>query len=388
MIRWKRIIPFALAGILGAAVPVTSFGAALSDYDEQTQEKLKDNILEYEELEGLISVYNPSMKSANDAMQKGIDELNMTIDDLESNAGDLNRMAEDMKEAGNMAGYQMYKGLADQIKKQSVGKMKDSVSQLTSHTGTKEIRSAKYALTQGSQGLMILYQTMNVQKDAALKSKELAEAAYASALTQKGLNMVTDTDVLNAKKNLDLAVSGLAKVDAGLINIRQNLCMMTGWSYDASPEIRPIPAVTQERLDAMNLELDIPKAIGNNQTLIAQRNTTASAARHMSVKDKEKRARSIAESEQKLHIEMNQLYDAVQEKKTAADGAAAAYAGAVTGKQGADLKYQAGAIGRLEHLQEEAAFLSQRAAKEGADLALLQAVNDYEWAVKGILVIQ
>lgn len=385
MRRWKSIIPLTMAVTLGTLNPIMSFGAVLSEYGEQIQAKLQDDVLEYEELEALVAVYNPSMKSANDAFQKGIKELNVTIDDLETNVGELNRTAEDMKLAGNMAGYQMYKGMADQIKKSSINKMKDSITQVTSHTGTRQMRSVGYLLTSGAQSMMTMYQTMNTQREVAAKGKELAEATYQSILTQKELNMVTDTDVLNAKKSLDQAASGLAKVEAGIINIKQNLCMMTGWSYDASPDIRPVPLVGQERLDAMNLESDIPKAIGNNQTLINQRNVTVSSARRMSGKDKEKWARNVEESEQQLHIEMGQLYDAVREKKAEADGAAAAYASAVTAKQGADLKYQVGAIGRLEFLRAEMEFLSQKATKESADMALLQAVNDYEWAVKGVL---
>ena len=387
MNKQKQALVLAMAAMLGTAVPLSSFGATLADYDEATQARLQDNTLEYEELPALIAVYNPNMKKANDALQDGIEELNMTIGELDTNAGELNRAAEDMKEAGNAQGYMMYKMIADGVKG-SVKEMKKTVTNLTSWNGKKQIRAAEYMLTSGAQQLMIVYQTTMSQREVAAKGRELAEAAYQSALTQKSLNMVTDADVLAAKQSLEQAESGLAQVDAGLLNIRQNLCMMTGWSYDAIPDIREVPAVSQERLDAMNLESDIQKAIGNNLTLIDQRNATEEAARRMTVKEKEKRARNINESEQKLRIEMGQLYDAVQEKKAEADGAAAAYAGAITTKHGADLKYQTGSIGRLQYLQAELEFLTAKASKESADMALLQAVNNYEWGVKGLASIQ
>lgn len=387
MRRWKPIIPLTMAVMLGVLPAIPSFGAALSDYDAQTQEKLKDNVMEYDELEPLVAVYNPSMKSANNSIAEGIHELTVSIDDLGTNAGELERTAEDMKEAGNMAGYEMYKKLADGTNS-AVKKMKESRDNITSHTNTQQIRSLEYVLTSGAQSMMIMYQNMAAQEETAAKAKELAEAAYQTTLTQKDLNMATDTDVLKAKKSLDQAVSGLAKIDGGLLNIKQNLCMMTGWSYDASPDIRPVPAVDQARLDAMDLDADTAKAIGNNTTLISQRGIADKARKTVKDKEKEKRARTMEESEQKVRMEMGQLYDAVQEKKTQAEGARAAYESAVTAKQTADIKSQVGALSHLEYLQAEVEFLSQTAAKESADMALLQAVNDYDWAVKGVLAIQ
>lgn len=386
MRRWKPMIPLTLAVMLGALPTIPSFGAALTDYDAQTQARLQDNVMEYDELGPLVAVYNPSMKGANKSMEEGIHELTVTIDDLSTNAGELERTADDMKEAGNMAGYEMYKKMAAGTNS-AVKKMKESRDNITSRTSTQQVRTLEYGLTSGAQSMMIMYQNMVTQREMAAKAKELAEATYQTTLTQKDLNMATDTDVLKAKKSLDQAVSGLTKLDGGVLNIKQNLCMMTGWSYDAQPDIRPVPTVDQARLDAMNLDTDTTKAIGNNTTLIGMRGTVDSA-RKMSVKDKEKRARTIEESEQKVRMEMGQLYDAVQEKRTQAEGAQAAYDSAVTAKQAADIKLQTGAMSPLKHLQAEVEFLNQNTAKESADMALLQAVNDYDWAVKGVLTIQ
>ena len=387
MKKWKRIAPLTMAAVLGTMVPITSFGASLSDYDESTQIKLQDNVLEYDELQGLIAVYNPTLRIADDAFQDVMHGMDVTITDLDTNAGELSRLADDMKAAGNMLGYQLYSQAAKGVKG-AVKEYKNIRDSAQSRSSTMELRAAEYQLTAGAQQLMILYQTTTAQREMAAKAVELSEAAYQSSLTQKSLNMATDADVLSAKQAMEQAASGLQQADSGLLNIKQSLCMLTGWSYDASPDIRPVPAVSQEQLDAINLDTDMEKALGNNQTLIKQRSTTVKQSRKMTANEKAKKSRSTSESEQRLKIEMERLYNAVQEKKAEADGVAAAFASAEIAKRGADLKYQTGAIGRLEYLQAEMEFLNQKALKESADMALLQAVNDYEWGVKGLAEIK
>lgn len=387
MKKWRRITPLTVAVVLGAMMPITSFGASLSDYDAETQAKLQDNILEYEELQGLIAVYNPTLRIYEDMRQDTIHDMEMTITELDTNVGELNRIAQDMKEAGNTEGYRLYAGMAKGIKDKLLKAYKDGLESANSRASTMSLRSTEYKLTAGAQQIMILYQTTSAQREVAAKAKELAEASYQSTLTQQGLNMVTEADVLNAKNTLAQAESSLAQADAGLLNLKQSLCMLTGWNYDASPDIHQIPEVGKERLEAMNLATDVEKAIGNNQELISQRSSSKSA-RSLSANEKAKRSRSTSENEQKLRIKMEELYNTVQEKKAEADGAAVAFASAEIKKQGAELNYQIGAVGRLEYLQAEMEFLNQKAAKESADMALLQAVNDYEWGVKGLAEIE
>ena len=61
MIRHKRILALTAAAVLAACPPVTS----LADnpefaYDEATWARLKDNVMEYDELPMLVEEYNPT----------------------------------------------------------------------------------------------------------------------------------------------------------------------------------------------------------------------------------------------------------------------------------------------------------------------------------------
>ena len=50
----------------------------------------------------------------------------------------------------------------------------------------------------------------------------------------------------------------------------------------------------------------------------------------------------------------------------------------------ASTQYQIGSISRLEYLQAESSFVAAQTGLEVKRLALLQAMEDYSWIVKGV----
>ena len=50
----------------------------------------------------------------------------------------------------------------------------------------------------------------------------------------------------------------------------------------------------------------------------------------------------------------------------------------------ASVQYQVGSISRLEYLQAESGFVSAQTGLEVKRLALLQAMENYSWIVKGV----
>lgn len=387
MNRWKRIIPCMMAAAMAAASPMSSMAGSLSDYDAETQEKLKDNKLEYEELEALVAVYNPDLKSGGESLDETVTDMNLALSEIEGNIEKLESQAADMKAAGNMVGYQTYKSIAAQLRSEAYKGLKKKVDGMNSRTfaANQKLRSAEYQLTSAVQMLMTNYQSLAANREMALKAKELAEEAYRATQTQIALNMATEADLLTAQKGVDQAVNGLAQIDGGLTQIKQTLLMMTGWSYDASPEIGLVPAADPQMLASINLEEDKVKAVGNNSELIGSRLTDRSRGTSASRATYD---RTIGEKEQKVCIAIEQLYDTLQQKRTESEAANAAFASAQSAKRAADSKYQMKMLGKLEYLQAEVAYLSQKAAKEAADMALVNAYNDYQWGVKGILTIE
>ena len=385
MNRWRQITACTMLALFVVAVPINSFAAELSDYDEETQERLKDNKLEYDELEDLISVYNPDYKKGTDSIQESIDALDMDVSEIEMNIEMLKREADNMKDAGNMLGYQSYMTAAATMKARMLEMHKTMRKNYDTPTVKHNLNVGRYQLTSVAQMLMSQNQVLTSNREMAAKAEELAEEAYRSTQTQLSLNMGTEADLLNAKKGVEQSLNGLAQIDAGLLQMRQTLFMMTGWSYDANPEIGIVPVIDTQVITRINLEEDKIKAIGNNSTLIdsrqkdTERGTTASRLTY---------DRTMSEKEQKVCIAIEQLYDTLQQKRIESEAANAAFASAEAVKRGDDEKYRLGIYGKLEYLQAEVVYLTQKSAKEAADMALVNAYNDYQWGVKGMLTIE
>ncbi|MBS5062851.1 MAG: hypothetical protein KHZ58_03660 [Hungatella hathewayi] len=385
MNRWRQITACTMLALFVVAVPINSFAAELSDYDEETQERLKDNKLEYDELEDLISVYNPDYKKGTDSIQESIDALDMDVSEIEMNIEMLKREADNMKDAGNMLGYQSYMTAAATMKASMLEMHKTMRKNYDTPTVKHNLNVGRYQLTSVAQMLMSQNQVLTSNREMAAKAEELAEEAYRSTQTQLSLNMGTEADLLNAKKGVEQSLNGLAQIDAGLLQMRQTLFMMTGWSYDANPEIGIVPVIDTQVITRINLEEDKIKAIGNNSTLIdsrqkdTERGTTASRLTY---------DRTMSEKEQKVCIAIEQLYDTLQQKRIESEAANAAFASAEAVKRGDDEKYRLGIYGKLEYLQAEVVYLTQKSAKEAADMALVNAYNDYQWGVKGMLTIE
>ena len=100
---------------------------------------------------------------------------------------------------------------------------------------------------------------------------------------------------------------------------------------------------------------------------------------------KENQGRTNADKEQSIRSSIDSLYRAVLQKQTEWESAEAAYTTAVANMSAADRKMQLGMLGNLEYLQQQSAYVQAEANVKIARLALLQAVEIYEWAVKGYI---
>ena len=74
----------------------------------------------------------------------------------------------------------------------------------------------------------------------------------------------------------------------------------------------------------------------------------------------------------------------VQQAKAAYDEAALNLEVSQRSMNKASVQYQVGSISRLEYLQAESGFVSAQTGLEVKRLALLQAMENYSWIVKGV----
>ena len=161
---------------------------------------------------------------------------------------------------------------------------------------------------------------------------------------------------------------------------KQTLIRMLGWRYDADPAIQKVPEPDLARIASYDPAADISKAIENNVTLYDTRMASSSSQGGAVAK-----ARTIKDQENEVRTSLDLLYKDVLQKQAAYEAAKTKFAADGADKAAADRKNALGMMSRQEYLAAESAYLAAEAEFTEASLALTGAMEDYEWAVKGMM---
>lgn len=377
--------------------------------------------MEYDELSLLVEEYNPNYqneqasyndtkndddaaeirkdaKNSADDMYDSAEDLRDQAEDLSDQADDLSDQAEAAREAGNaalaaqlqagaasyMAGYAPLMSAAAMTQNSA---LKSDISADSSYVDS-DMRKIQHIKNQkgivvSTQNLFNSYNQLRVNADLIQKNVEVMEAVANAAQTQASIGMATQADVLKAQKNLQSIKSTQTETLSSLETLRQNLCMMTGWSYDAQPEIKEVPQADLAAIDQINLEADRQKALENNYDLQYSKRALNNMQENST--DKKNQERTVKNLEQSISASMTNLYNDIQQKKIAWQLAQAELATEQQSMSAVETKRGLGMVSDLEYLQAQSSFLGKQIAERTANMALFQAVETYNWAVNGYL---
>lgn len=351
-------------------------------YEEETLARLQDNVLEYDEIPDLVHEYNSTVTDVWEELEDARQDLYKNAEALESYQLKMKHRKDQAKDDGEMNQYVNFY-MQEAILDVAASSVNSAASSLITDVTRGSLQKMENQFTKAAQSLMISYDALTKQKKTAEKLAELYEEQYRLAVDKRTQGMATDVEVLTAQTNQLSAESMIEAIDAGLLNMKPTLCTLTGWPADGDPEIAPIPSADLSRLNEMELEADIKKAIGNNSTLIGQR-TSEKGKTYAGI---EARLGMIHEGDEKLTIKMKELYNDVFSKKAAYEAACDGYESARRARDGYQRMYQMGMLSKSDYLGTEVSFYQKKASWEAADTALLLAVETYGWAVKGLTEI-
>ncbi len=379
---WKlRKRQMAAAAVLALAVSSGGMTALAVErpetIDEETWARLQDYVLEYDEIANLVEYYNPQYQQLVNGIQMNLQPVEKAASDLHQVARDSNWDAYlDQKDGDQMSAminktYARYASSAASTVESLERTLKNSTK------NTKNL--TRKSLISGVQQLMIGYNQAAASIELASTAVELAQEALESAQSQRAMGMATDTDVQSAQKSLFEAQSQLQLLTDTTSTLRQQMCMMTGYSYDAPLEVRTVPEPDLSRIDAMNPETDYNTARQFNPTISALQSVSGRAGNY------DRKFRTLHEGEAQLKTKIESMYQEVLQARTAYEAANTALAGAQLTMDGNERMYQLGMLGRLQYLQTKLAYLQQKSAADNASLSLTQAIEAYYWALNGVV---
>ena len=378
MKKWKQISACCLAAVLAVGAPAGSAYAGSPEFARTAEEwaRLRDNVMEYDELAGLIHEYNVTVQNN----QRDYNEnKNKTSDDM----AQAYRDAADALRS-SMTGEDDPMSLLNDLSAESSARNLEE--QADNNVDDSEILKMGYdqieaTLVSGAQANMVAYHQKALELELKKKQKELLDATYNSVLVKQSAGMATQMDVLTAQENMLNAEVAILAAQSDLDNTKQKLCVMLGWKFDASPEIRDIPAADMTRISAMNPAVDLAAALENNYTLRMNRKKFDNST---GTNKKDSLQDTIKDNEQKIGTSLNGAYQSVLEAKNTYDQAAAAFAVESKNMEAADRKMQIGAISRLEYLNQQYTYQEKETNLKIADMKLFQAMESYDWTVKGL----
>lgn len=376
----KRLAAGALALCLGALSAQAAL-AASPEFARTDAEwaALEDDAIEYEELADLIHEYNATVQNNAYEYRKFREDYGDTNADVADAYYDLaqdfyNDMTGD-DDAGSMMSDLNLQIQADNMMEQADASLEDSRIYLLTY------EQAEKSLVAGAQSDMISYHKLLWQRRLKEQQIETARTDYETAQVKLGAGLVTQVETLTAKEAYETAQNELAQLDLDIQEAKEGLIVLLGWKHSDSPKIGELPELDLSRADAMDPQEDLAAAKENNYTLKINRRKLENAKDQTT---KEKLAAVIANNEKQIGASLSSAYQSVLSARAGYEEALAAARLERENTRLSEAKLAAGMITQTEHEAQRQALESSEASVRTASMDLFQAMETYDWNVKGL----
>lgn len=376
-----------LSLFMTAAFPLNALaGSPEFAYTQEKWASLRDNVLEYEELSDLIHEYNATVLNNrteyDDYRGKSSDRFkNDYADSVQDLYDASDKMLENVDE--DQPGYAsaLAGSISTRIQAQRMQETADSEN-MDGDIKKLEYDRQEADLVRTAQTKMNQYWQKVYGKKSLEASLSLAQARRSAAAVKVEAGMEPQARLLEADEAVASAQAAILAGDQEADTVRRELCVLTGWSYDAVPDIREIPATRSVDLAAIDLEGDKQRAVDQNYALRAAKgkvnNTTYGTAQNKVLRV------NVDEANQTIRADVEKRYQNLKQAQSDQDQAAAELALEQKNLDAAGRKLENGLIKRNEYLEIQNSYAAKAAAEQVSALKLTQAQEDYWWAVNGL----
>ncbi len=359
--------------------------AELNGYSEEEWARLMDNTLTYDEIGDLVHEFNPAITSAWLNITSSTDEMDHIADSLKARQRDMEQLKSNAKSEQDYADYANY-AMQEAILKASAKGIRDSSDQLKRPVtaANRPIRLAERKVTAAVQQLMIACSSLAEQRAIVADSCAMYEKLLSDANARLAVGMATAKDVQSAQTSLLQAQSQLSAIDASAYQLKKNLIVLCGWSPDADPEIGAVPDPDPARVDAMDPDADLTKAIAHSGDIIDFRHEDHSLS------TASKNARTVTEEtmNQNLLVNLREQYQKVLAARASFEAAQSGMQAAEITKNAADLQYQMGMLNTASYLGALTQYQSARTSFLTAKSSFFQAMETYDWMLMGVSSVE
>ena len=381
--RAKRLAGAVLAVGAITAMPFQAFAQRSPEfaYSAEKWATLRDNKLEFDEISDLVHEYNPTVVqneiSYKDYLTKNRDDV---AQDYYDKANEIysNISYPDSDDANYGSGV-----AAALRNEQQAKSLMEQGDENTDDQATMRIQydQAEAKLAKQAQGLMITYWTQYYNLDGQKARVEQAKLSYQSEQNRLAAGMSTQSKVLSAKESVSNAEAALVTAESNLASTKESLCLMLGWGYGADVEIAELAEPDQSKIAAIDVNADIQAALENSY---AYRLTKKQLTNARTDSVKEKLSETEKNQRETISNSVKSAYDSLLLAQSSYEQAQSALALQEVSMKSADAKLAAGTITKNTYESQKASYTTAQVTARTQKLSLLQAMNDYDWAVNGL----
>ena len=377
----KRAAVLALAGSIVMSIPAFAREPRFSRSNEEWA-TLSDNNLEYGEIEDLIAEYNATVRSNEVALAKFKRDYGRTntevSDKYRENAQEILNNLDDPDPSDPTYIAKLSSVATARATAQNLLSSADSTLE-DANIIRLGYEQAEKTFAQTATTNMISYKSGLVAIDEAKGNLELANIALNTANAKLNAGTGTNIDVLSAKEKVLNAQNALTKAISDNNTVLKKLQVMTGWSYNATPNVGDIPDPDMNRV--FDPSADLQKALENNYTLRINEKKLENASA-----DSDKQSLKLTIEDNKKNI-ATALAVAAQNIASAKESYN--YANSFANLQETNLvtanqRFSLGMISKLELDTQRVTTENAKRALEQSRYAINQAIANYDWALKGL----
>lgn len=372
----KQFVSILLSAVLLLPANKVYASPAFSRSDAEW-EKLRDNTMEYEEIEDLIHEYNATVLNNQVEYSKQRDDP--TADDVARSYRDDAADLRSTITGDNDLADAMAEAQARSLEKKADDNVFDLEVMRYSNIQTEK------NLTNIAQSNMISYYKSILNLEVLKQNQKLLTEVLRVTEVQRDIGSSTNVEVLNAKNNLQKTETAIIQTEASINKLKKSLCVMLGWGYQASPDMRPVPASDAARISGFHPDLDYAKAVDNNYELKINQRKLENAVSEV-VKDSYRI--KIRDNKDKIGADLDKRYREVLQAQVAYHEAQSALEESARKMEIASQNMQLGTIGQLEYLQQQTDYLTKQNALKIADMDWFWTMEQYDWSVNGLASVE
>lgn len=333
----------------------------------------------YENLENLVKESCPQVEMERRQFEERLGRLEDAREELLESRRALREEASDREKDGDAAGAEHYRWQAEALL-DGADSLKEQIRQAGNAAGRMELRRMEDTMLWTAQNLMGTYHSLEAEQAAASARAEAQKHLSEKVKDQEMLGSSTSYHSQEAYQKWQSALNEYGRLKKEQERVRQELLLLTGFSPDSPVVLEKMPLPDVSRAALVNPQEDRQQALGNNYELRSGRMGNAGSNQEL-----HKKQRQTELDENQMFASLETLGDQIRSCQAEWEAACAKEQAQRAVWQSAVRKRELGTMAEGEYLEIYSQYMEEKGNQAQASIRFLLAMEEYDWAKKGLM---